>query len=196
MHVMLRRKLMRAKIAARRMCSPKSASTSPCAAASPAIPARRGARDRRPAPAAATPPRRPRPYVDRMGVGELRAHYPELEQYELVTPDVVDDGESLTTVAADSVDFVVANHLIEHCQDPIGTCSPTPACCARAGSSTLPCPTGAAPASIASARRPRSSTSFATTRRAPAGRGRPTTRNGRVWRSASRPRKRGVRRGA
>ncbi len=60
-------------------------------------------------------------YVDRMGVEELRAHYPELNEYDLIRPDLIDDGETLGSVPASSVDFVVANHLIEHCQDPIRT---------------------------------------------------------------------------
>jgi SAM-dependent methyltransferase len=59
-------------------------------------------------------------YVDRMGVDDLRAHYPELDEYELVTPDFIDDGEALASVPSASMDFVVVNHLIEHCQDPIG----------------------------------------------------------------------------
>jgi len=59
-------------------------------------------------------------YVDRMDVEELRAHYPELNEYDLVTPDFIDDGEALTSVPSDSMDFVIVNHLIEHCQDPIG----------------------------------------------------------------------------
>jgi SAM-dependent methyltransferase len=60
-------------------------------------------------------------YVDRMGIEGLRAHYPELDAYDLVTPDIVEDGESLASLPDGSADFVVANHLIEHCQDPIGT---------------------------------------------------------------------------
>ena len=59
-------------------------------------------------------------YVDRMSVEDLRAHYPELDEYELVTPDFIDDGEALTSVPGGSMDFVIVNHLIEHCQDPIG----------------------------------------------------------------------------
>lgn len=60
-------------------------------------------------------------YVDRFQVAELRRHYPELDNYDLVAPDIIDDGETLSTVAAESVDFVIANHMIEHCEDPIGT---------------------------------------------------------------------------
>jgi predicted SAM-dependent methyltransferase len=35
--------------------------------------------------------------------------------------DIVDDGETLRTVADGSQDFVVANHFLEHCEDTIGT---------------------------------------------------------------------------
>jgi SAM-dependent methyltransferase len=59
-------------------------------------------------------------YVDRMGVEDLRAHYPELDEYDLVTPDFIDDGEQLASVPTGSMDFVIVNHLIEHTQDPIG----------------------------------------------------------------------------
>ncbi len=60
-------------------------------------------------------------YVDRFGVSELREHYPELDGFDLVTPNVIDNGETLATVPDGSVDFVIANHFIEHCEDPIGT---------------------------------------------------------------------------
>ena len=39
----------------------------------------------------------------------------------LVEPDIIDDGEKLTTLAPQSQDFVIASHFLEHCQDPIGT---------------------------------------------------------------------------
>jgi SAM-dependent methyltransferase len=58
-------------------------------------------------------------YVDRLQVEDLRAHYPELEGEPLVPVDVIDDGELLATVADSSVDFVVANHFLEHCEDPL-----------------------------------------------------------------------------
>jgi SAM-dependent methyltransferase len=60
-------------------------------------------------------------YVDRFRVPELRKHYPELNDFDLVTPDVVDDGETLAGIPDASTDFVIANHFIEHCEDPIGT---------------------------------------------------------------------------
>lgn len=60
-------------------------------------------------------------YVDRMSVEDLRKHYPELASLPLVTVDIIDDGEKLTTVADASQDFVIANHFFEHCQDPVQT---------------------------------------------------------------------------
>ena len=60
-------------------------------------------------------------YVDRMPVTLLRRHYPELAGLPLVEIDVMDDGERLATVPDESQDFVVANHLLEHTGDPIGT---------------------------------------------------------------------------
>lgn len=60
-------------------------------------------------------------YVDYLSVEGLRNHYPELRDLPLVDVDIVDNGEKLTKVKNGSVDFVVANHFFEHCQDPIGT---------------------------------------------------------------------------
>jgi SAM-dependent methyltransferase len=59
-------------------------------------------------------------YVDRMPVAELRRQYPELEGEDLVEVDVIDDGERLGSIADDSQDFVVANHFLEHSENPIG----------------------------------------------------------------------------
>jgi SAM-dependent methyltransferase len=60
-------------------------------------------------------------YVDRMSVENLRAQYPELSGFDLVVPDLVMDGEMLSAIPDGSVDFVIANHFIEHCQNPIAT---------------------------------------------------------------------------
>jgi SAM-dependent methyltransferase len=60
-------------------------------------------------------------YVDRFDIQAIREHYPELEGYTIVEPDIIDDGETLPTVQDGSVDFVIANHMIEHCEDPIRT---------------------------------------------------------------------------
>lgn len=61
-------------------------------------------------------------YVDRFGVRELRAHYPDLAGLPLVV-DVVDDGETLTAFEPESLDFIVANHFLEHAQNPLGVLS-------------------------------------------------------------------------
>jgi len=60
-------------------------------------------------------------YVDRMSAPELRRHYEELAGVSLVEVDIIDDGESLATVASSSQDFVIANHFLEHCQNPLAT---------------------------------------------------------------------------
>jgi SAM-dependent methyltransferase len=59
-------------------------------------------------------------FVDRMSVEELRAQHPDLASSSLTAPDIVDDAERLATLGAKTQDFVVANHFLEHCEDPIG----------------------------------------------------------------------------
>jgi predicted SAM-dependent methyltransferase len=59
-------------------------------------------------------------YVDHLSVDELREHYPELANESLVDVDVVDDGERLSTIGDATQDFVIANHFLEHCEDPLG----------------------------------------------------------------------------
>lgn len=58
-------------------------------------------------------------YVDRMAVDDLRLHYPELRREKLVHVDIVDDGELLKTIPDNSQEFVIANHFIEHCENPL-----------------------------------------------------------------------------
>jgi SAM-dependent methyltransferase len=60
-------------------------------------------------------------YVDRMSVTDLRAHYPELNDIPIQPPDIIDDGERLALFADHSLDFVIANHFLEHCEDPLRT---------------------------------------------------------------------------
>jgi SAM-dependent methyltransferase len=67
------------------------------------------------------PPQARVTYVDRMDVIGLRKHYPELHNVSIVPVDIIDNGETLTSIADASQDFVIANHFLEHCQDPIGT---------------------------------------------------------------------------
>jgi SAM-dependent methyltransferase len=56
-------------------------------------------------------------YVDYATPEELQKDYPYLE-YK--APDIVDDGAVLLKVADCSQDFVIACHVIEHIEDPIG----------------------------------------------------------------------------
>ncbi len=62
-------------------------------------------------------------YVDYMSLAEIRKHYPELEGFQIAEPDIVDNAEHLTKVSASSQAYLVANHFIEHCENPIGTIS-------------------------------------------------------------------------
>ncbi len=59
-------------------------------------------------------------YVDRLSRDQLRLQYPELNGCPLVEVDLIDEGERLSTLGDGSQEFVVANHFLEHCQDPIG----------------------------------------------------------------------------
>jgi SAM-dependent methyltransferase len=59
-------------------------------------------------------------YVDRLVTSELREEYPELADHPLVEVDVVDDGQTLVKFDDASLDFVIASHFLEHCEDPIG----------------------------------------------------------------------------
>jgi SAM-dependent methyltransferase len=59
-------------------------------------------------------------YVDHLPVDELRRHYPELADVPLVDVDVLDDGERLATIGDGTQDFVIANHFLEHCENPLG----------------------------------------------------------------------------
>jgi SAM-dependent methyltransferase len=58
-------------------------------------------------------------YVDRMRSDELRRHYPELAAEALVPVSIIGDAHNLEAVADGTLDFVIANHLLEHLDDPI-----------------------------------------------------------------------------
>jgi|GEM_PF-384044 len=60
-------------------------------------------------------------YVDRLNKAGLYEHYPELKKFNLVEVDIIDNGEKLSTIPTDSQDFVIANHFLEHCEDPLAT---------------------------------------------------------------------------
>ncbi len=56
-----------------------------------------------------------------MPAEKLRDEYPELAGWDLTQVDIVDDGETLATIPDESQDFIVANHFLEHCENPIRT---------------------------------------------------------------------------
>jgi predicted SAM-dependent methyltransferase len=58
-------------------------------------------------------------YVDSLGAEERRRTYPEVADQSQVKVDLIDDIERLTQIADASVDFVIANHVLEHCHNPI-----------------------------------------------------------------------------
>ena len=58
-------------------------------------------------------------YVDRLTVSELRLHYAELADEALVEVDLIGDAEHLEAIPDGSQDFVIANHLVEHLEDPL-----------------------------------------------------------------------------
>jgi SAM-dependent methyltransferase len=60
-------------------------------------------------------------YVDRLSLDELRAQYPEHGDLPFVPVDIVDDGETLATIPDAALDFIIANNMIEHCANPLGT---------------------------------------------------------------------------
>jgi SAM-dependent methyltransferase len=56
-------------------------------------------------------------YVDRKASPE--ADWPEMAGQGFARVEIVDDAQTLATVADGSQDFVVANHVLEHLEDPI-----------------------------------------------------------------------------
>lgn len=60
-------------------------------------------------------------YVDRLSTEDLHRYYPKVADQPHVKVDIVDDGETLKTFPDASVDFVIANHMVEHTRNPIAT---------------------------------------------------------------------------
>jgi len=58
-------------------------------------------------------------YVDHLPEDELRAHYPELAGEPLAPVEVLGSAEDLSAIGDSTQDFVIANHLLEHLEDPI-----------------------------------------------------------------------------
>lgn len=59
-------------------------------------------------------------YLDEAGLRETHSGTLRAGR-SLIVPDVVDDGSRLSTFADDSLDFVIANHMLEHVENPIAT---------------------------------------------------------------------------
>lgn len=58
-------------------------------------------------------------YLDKYPIEKLKTHDPNLNSQGCIDVDIFDDGEKLETLKDSSVDFVIANHFIEHCENPI-----------------------------------------------------------------------------
>ena len=60
-------------------------------------------------------------YVDRISAEEHTHIFKDMKLSDMVHVDIIDNGEVLGTVSDASQDFVIANHFIEHCQNPVMT---------------------------------------------------------------------------
>lgn len=69
------------------------------------------------------PPGASASYVDRVAREESQLIYPDASTNPHVEPDRVEDGFSLPSIAAESLDFVIGNHVLEHAPDFFGALS-------------------------------------------------------------------------
>lgn len=63
-------------------------------------------------------------YVDWETTEAMREQVRQLPYHQdalIVNVDIVDDGDTLASVGESTQDFIIANHFLEHVQDPIGT---------------------------------------------------------------------------
>jgi SAM-dependent methyltransferase len=58
-------------------------------------------------------------YVDAAPIEQLRKRFPGIANIR--PPDIVDNGEQLGTVADATYDFIIANHFLEHTENPFAT---------------------------------------------------------------------------
>lgn len=58
-------------------------------------------------------------YVDRLAHLQLVKNYSEFDATQIVRPDIIDDRFTLSNVANESQDYVIANHVLEHSPNPI-----------------------------------------------------------------------------
>lgn len=56
-------------------------------------------------------------YADSELIDQLRRAFPDIE--DIRAPDIVTDLESMRGIADESMDFVIANHVMEHVEDPL-----------------------------------------------------------------------------
>lgn len=59
-------------------------------------------------------------YVDHMSKQDLEKFYSDIHT-NIAEVDIIDDGETLHKIENSSQDFIIANHMLEHCENPIGT---------------------------------------------------------------------------
>ena len=60
-------------------------------------------------------------YLDRISAEDHLAIFKDYQLKDMVKVDIIGNGETLDTVGDSSQDFVIANHFIEHCQNPVMT---------------------------------------------------------------------------
>ncbi len=60
-------------------------------------------------------------YLDEAPLEELYKRYPELKKLDMAPIHIVDNAEKLSKIKNRSLDFIIANHFLEHTLDPIGT---------------------------------------------------------------------------
>jgi SAM-dependent methyltransferase len=59
-------------------------------------------------------------HVDNLTPEEMKRDYAAALEGTPVEPDVIDDAQRLAKFEDGSLDFIIANHLLEHLEDPIG----------------------------------------------------------------------------
>ena len=62
-------------------------------------------------------------HVDLLSTADLRDRYGEVPPADIVDVEIIDDGATLSSVPDDSADFLIANNVLEHVQDPVRTMS-------------------------------------------------------------------------
>lgn len=60
-------------------------------------------------------------YVDQVTMSEIKERFPEFANTYCVYPTIIDDGEVLSKIPDERYEFVIANHMLEHCQNFFAT---------------------------------------------------------------------------